>query len=91
MVKFTAGMLRSNIHRVVNPPGQQGDQTRLSLVYFSRPLDEVVLKTLEGSSMIVAKRKEMNGSLDEEEVSAKEWILRRALGRRYGAHVAFIA
>ncbi|KAJ9645768.1 hypothetical protein H2199_002808 [Coniosporium tulheliwenetii] len=48
MVKFTAGVLRSNIHRVVNPPGEQAESTRYSLVYFARPEDEVVLRALRG-------------------------------------------
>ncbi|KAK3072137.1 hypothetical protein LTR53_007368 [Teratosphaeriaceae sp. CCFEE 6253] len=82
MVKFTAGVLRSNIHRVVNPPGAQGESTRMSLVYFARPEDEVVLRVLEGSRVI----DEARGEADEggEEITAKEWILRRALGRRAG-------
>jgi isopenicillin N synthase-like dioxygenase len=71
LVKFSSGILRSNIHRVVAPPGEQGSVTRYSLVYFCRPEDDVVLKSLvEG------------GEEEEEEITAKEWILRRALGRR---------
>lgn len=72
LVKFSDGALRSNIHRVVAPPGEQGSVTRYSLVYFCRPEDDVLLKSLiEG------------GSKDaEEQVTAKDWILRRALGRR---------
>ncbi|KAF2028234.1 Clavaminate synthase-like protein [Setomelanomma holmii] len=71
LVKFSSGILRSNIHRVVAPPGDQGSVTRYSLVYFCRPEDNVVLKSLvEG------------GEKEEEDVTAKEWILRRALGRR---------
>jgi isopenicillin N synthase-like dioxygenase len=71
LVKFSNGILRSNIHRVVAPPGDQGSITRYSLVYFCRPEDDVVLKSL------------VEGDGDgEEEVTAKEWILRRALGRR---------
>lgn len=84
MVKFTAGILRSNIHRVVNPPGEQADSTRLSLVYFARPEDDVLLRVLEESALIQKKRKETIECKDEEEVTAKEWILRRALGRRQG-------
>ncbi|KAF7196235.1 2-oxoglutarate-dependent dioxygenase gloE [Pseudocercospora fuligena] len=84
MVKFTAGILRSNMHRVVNPPGEQQNETRYSLVYFNRPEDEVELKVLEGSEMIDKKRRE-NPELESGEViSAKEWILRRAMGRRAG-------
>lgn len=71
LVKFSDGKLRSNIHRVVAPPGKQGDVTRYSLVYFCRPEDNVRLRSLVGGRDDV-----------EEGVTAKEWILRRALGRR---------
>nr|OQO23850.1 hypothetical protein B0A51_08249 [Rachicladosporium sp. CCFEE 5018] len=83
LVKLTAGVLRSNIHRVVSPPGEQGKETRMSLVYFARPEDEVVLRRLEGSGVIDEKAKE-TGEEQGEEITAKEWILRRALGRRAG-------
>ncbi|KAH8725451.1 oxidoreductase [Phaeosphaeriaceae sp. PMI808] len=69
LVKFSSGTLRSNIHRVVAPPGEQANVTRYSLVYFCRPEDDVLLRSLVGGE-------------DEEAVTAKEWILRRALGRR---------
>lgn len=81
MVKFSAGVLRSNTHRVVAPPGTQGDVTRYSLVYFSRPKDEVLLRALRESPMIG----ERAGPESEEEViSSKDWIIRRALGKRPG-------
>ena len=86
MVKFTAGLLRSNIHRVVNPPGAQGDSTRLSCIFFSRPEDEVILKTLEGSEMINRKRKEQGDPESEEHVTSKEWTIRRAMGKRLGGN-----
>lgn len=79
MVKFTRGVLRSNIHRVVNPPGEQADSERYSLVYFNRPTDEVLLQPLEGSDIIDARKPE--GDADEV-ITSKEWVLRRALGRR---------
>ncbi|KAE8413201.1 hypothetical protein BDV36DRAFT_304288 [Aspergillus pseudocaelatus] len=79
LVKFTNGLLRSNIHRVVAPPGEQMGWTRYSLVYFARPGDEVVLRTLEGSDCIPLPQEG-----EEEEISSKEWVLRRALGRRSG-------
>ncbi|KAJ5213682.1 hypothetical protein N7449_000851 [Penicillium cf. viridicatum] len=47
MVKFTNGLFRSNIHRVVAPPGLQAESTRYSLVYFARPEDSVMLRRLE--------------------------------------------
>ncbi|KAL2862348.1 putative oxidoreductase, 2OG-Fe(II) oxygenase family [Aspergillus lucknowensis] len=78
MVKFTNGLLRSNIHRVVSPPGEQADSTRYSLVYFSRPEDDVPLRRLEGSSRIPALKE----GVQEEDIKSKDWIIRRALGRR---------
>ncbi|CZR63120.1 related to oxidoreductase, 2OG-Fe(II) oxygenase family [Phialocephala subalpina] len=78
MVKFTNGLLRSNIHRVVSPPGEQAKETRFSLVYFSRPEDEVVLKRLGGGDVIP----ELGEGEVEEECSAKEWILMQAMRLR---------
>lgn len=85
MVKFTRGILRSNIHRVVNPPGEQADLTRMSLVYFSRPEDDVILKALDGSELIDKKIRSMVNFREEEEITSKEWIMRRVQGRRPGA------
>ncbi|KAF2398036.1 Clavaminate synthase-like protein [Trichodelitschia bisporula] len=79
LVKFSAGVLRSNIHRVVSPPGEQAGVTRYSVVYFSRPGDEVVLRPLKESPVV---RGRVGDGEEEEEVSSKEWVLRRALGRR---------
>lgn len=82
MVKFTNGLLRSNIHRVAAPPGIQGDSTRYSLVYFARPEDSVMLRRLDGSDLIPPIEKDQV----EEEISSKDWIIRRALGRRVDLH-----
>lgn len=82
LVKFSAGVLTSNIHRVVPPPGVQGRETRHSLVYFSRPEDEVVLRALRGGKVVEEALRERGELEDGEEVSSKEWVLRRALGRR---------
>ncbi|KIV93744.1 hypothetical protein PV10_04937 [Exophiala mesophila] len=78
MVKFTNGLLRSNIHRVVSPPGEQAEHTRYSLVYFNRPADDVMLKRLDSSEMIPPLEKDEV----EEEINSKDWIIRRALGHR---------
>ncbi|KAI7136265.1 Clavaminate synthase-like protein [Hortaea werneckii] len=89
MVKFTAGILRSNIHRVVSPPHGQEHMTRMSLVYFARPEDDVVLKALEESEMVKMRREDQRREdRDDEEITAKDWILRRALGRRVGGDYA---
>ncbi|TVY28518.1 Oxidoreductase [Lachnellula hyalina] len=78
MVKFMNGLLRSNIHRVVAPPGVQGQEIRYSVVYFARPGDEVVLKRLEGSDVIP----ELKEGEKEEENDSKDWILLQALRLR---------
>ena len=78
MVKFTNGLLRSNIHRVVCPPGEQAKETRYSLVYFARPEDEVVLKRLEGSDIIP----ELKDGEQDDQMSSKEWIKLQAMRLR---------
>ncbi|KAK5103158.1 hypothetical protein LTS08_003962 [Lithohypha guttulata] len=87
MAVFTNGLLRSNIHRVVSPPGAQADFTRYSLVYFSRPENEVLMKRLEGSDKIPALddegRKEEERRKNEGILMAEDWIIRRALGHRH--------
>ncbi|KAF2104102.1 Clavaminate synthase-like protein [Rhizodiscina lignyota] len=82
LVKFSGGILRSNIHRVSSPPDTQAETTRYSLVYFSRPEDEVLLKALDESPLV---KESIKGKAAEEAVNSKDWILRRALGSRKGA------
>ncbi len=74
MVRFTGGLLRSNVHRVVSPPGEQGKETRYSVVYFSRPGDEVLLRRLRGG--VIPEGGE------GEEMSAKDWIELQAMRLR---------
>ncbi|KAI9877537.1 MAG: hypothetical protein M1830_003618 [Pleopsidium flavum] len=81
MVKFTNGLLRSNIHRVVAPPGKQAERTRYSLVYFARPEDEVLLRRLEEGEDVIPP---LGEGVVEEEICSKDWILRRAIGKRVG-------
>ncbi|EJT97461.1 1-aminocyclopropane-1-carboxylate oxidase [Dacryopinax primogenitus] len=76
MVKFSGGLLRSNMHRVLNPPGKQANETRYSLVYFSRPEDDVVMRRLEGGLV----EQQPKSDVVEPEYTSKEWILRRGLG-----------
>lgn len=78
LVKFTNGLLRSNIHRVVAPPGEQAAHTRYSLVYFSRPEEDVLLRRLQGTARIP----ELQPGEKEEEIRSKDWILRRAMASR---------
>lgn len=78
MVKFTNGLLRSNLHRVVAPPGEQVSCTRYAVVYFARPGDEVPLRRVEGSSVIPP----LGEGVVEEGLPSREHIKRMALGKR---------
>lgn len=82
LVKFTAGLLRSNIHRVVPPLPPQDGRDRYSLVYFSRPEDTVVLRRLKGGLIDAQPQAERN----EVEMTSEEWILRRSVGDLKGVY-----
>jgi len=75
---FSGGILRSNMHRVVPPPGAQSHFERWSLVFFTRPGNSVVLRALvEESSIIasqVAKTPEKNFETGS---TAFDWFARR--------------
>ncbi|KAI9755690.1 MAG: hypothetical protein M4579_004188 [Chaenotheca gracillima] len=75
LVKFSRGALRSNVHRVAAAPGLQKEHTKYSLVYFARPEEDIILRPLVGEDQPGEK---------EVEMTSKEWILRRALGKRVG-------
>lgn len=82
-VKFTAGILRSNVHRVVPPAPPQDGMVRNSLVYFSRPEDKVVLRRLKGGLIDQQPVEEGDGG---EEMTAQEWTLRRSVGDLRGVY-----
>ena len=84
LVKFTAGILRSNVHRVVPPPPPQNNTVRDSLVYFARPEDNVILKRLKGG--MVNQCPEIQAEKEEPEITAAEWILRRSVGDLKGIY-----
>jgi isopenicillin N synthase-like dioxygenase len=69
MVKFSDGLLKSNIHRVVTMPGLSEVVDRYSVVYFSRPENGILMKSL------------MNDGKEEQSkdpvLTAQEWIARR--------------
>ncbi|KAJ7200513.1 Clavaminate synthase-like protein [Mycena pura] len=79
MAIFSAGILRSNLHRVVNPPGLQGAHYRFSLVYFMRPADSVVLRALADSSPLIADAvaRAPDLTMYETGATAIEWFTRR--------------
>lgn len=81
LVKFTAGLLRSNVHRVVPPLPPQNGLERFSLVYFSRPEDAVVLRRLKGGLI-----DDQPPTEEEPALTSGEWILRRSTGDMKGVY-----
>lgn len=83
---FSGGFLRSNLHRVVPPPGAQRALPRWSQVFFLRPGNSVVLGALVDQSEIVRAKVD---SMDEEakarlfpNATSKEWFARRIKNQR---------
>lgn len=76
MVKFTNGIIRSNLHRVASAPGEQAVHDRYSLAYFSRPLDSVLMKALPA---LENKRSSDEDANDAEKgvYTVKEWVTER--------------
>jgi isopenicillin N synthase-like dioxygenase len=82
LVKFTAGILRSNVHRVVPAPAPQNKVDRHSLVFFSRPEDAVVLRRLKGGLIDT----QPYADKQEPEMTSEEWIYRRSVGDLKGVY-----
>lgn len=83
---FSGGILHSNLHRVVPPPGAQRAFPRWSLVFFTRPGHKVVLRALVDESEAV---KEKVDATDEgtkakffPNSTASEWFARRIKNQR---------
>ncbi|KAI0756397.1 Clavaminate synthase-like protein [Daedaleopsis nitida] len=75
---FSGGILRSNMHRVMPPPGHQSRYERYSVAFFTRPKDSAVLRPLAEKSRMIADaatsnpREEYNSG-----ATAGEWTSRR--------------
>jgi isopenicillin N synthase-like dioxygenase len=70
MVSFSGGLIRSNLHRVVPPPGEQAKYTRYSSAYFMRPEDGVFMRAVKGGDVIPPE----NGEGEGKPYTAKEWV-----------------
>ncbi|TFK83383.1 Clavaminate synthase-like protein [Polyporus arcularius HHB13444] len=81
---FSGGILRSNIHRVVPPPGEQAALERWSVGFFTRPSDNAMLRAISDKSALIAEAaaKGEPGKF-ETGANAKEWVMRRTGGLRY--------
>ena len=77
LVKLTAGILKSNIHRVAPAPGDQAGLPRYSLVYFAHPNDDVELIPIKGGLVEAVQAITVDG---EKPITAADWTMRRSLG-----------
>ena len=74
--------MRSNIHRVVPPPGEQGKYDRWSLVYFLRPAYQNELYPLDSEVIRKAAAEHPTISKMEHGVTAGDWFQRRVRNQR---------
>ena len=84
VVKLTAGLLKSNIHRVAPAPGLQGEGLpRYSLAYFAHPNDDVELLPVNGGLVDSAARAKADHD-GEAVYTAAKWTSERSLGSLRG-------
>ncbi|OCH93542.1 Clavaminate synthase-like protein [Obba rivulosa] len=82
MTLFSGGILRSNLHRVIPPPKDQGKYERWSLVFFTRPGNPVELRPLTESALIAdAVAKAPEGKYQAGSTAA-QWFARRIKNQR---------
>ncbi|KAJ7600575.1 hypothetical protein C8J56DRAFT_1010430 [Mycena floridula] len=81
---FSGGILRSNMHRVLPPPGDQVTHERWSLVFFTRPGDSIKLRALAEESPMIAEAVANNPDKAKFETGATsiEWFTRRIKNQR---------
>ncbi|KAF7331563.1 1-aminocyclopropane-1-carboxylate oxidase [Mycena kentingensis (nom. inval.)] len=81
---FSGGILRSNLHRVVPPPGLQSAHERWSLVFFTRPGNSIELRALVEDSPLIADAvaRSPDPTKFETKCTALEWFTRRIKNQR---------
>lgn len=75
---WSAGYLKSSVHRVVAPPPDQAHIDRLGLLYFLRPAHDLKLKTLDSPLLKRLGLKPENDAADE--IRAGDWVKARVKG-----------
>lgn len=70
------GWIKSGIHRVIAPPGDQACMDRLGLLYFVRPSDDLPLKTLDSEFLQKAGHGK-EGTANDLDILASEWVRTR--------------
>ena len=73
---WTAGYLKSSVHRVVAPPDDQAHLDRLGLLYFLRPAHDLTLKPLDSPLL------QRLGLKNDEaaDIKAGDWVRARVKG-----------
>lgn len=74
---WSAGYLKSSIHRVVAPPPDQAHIDRLGLLYFLRPAHDLKLKPLDSPLL---RRLGLKSNNTAAEISAGDWVRARVKG-----------
>lgn len=72
---WTAGYLKSSVHRVVAPPPDQAHIDRLGLLYFLRPSYDLKLKTLPSPLLERLGYKPSDSAA--EGIKAGDWVRKR--------------
>ncbi|KAK7695099.1 hypothetical protein QCA50_002289 [Cerrena zonata] len=89
---FSGGILHSNIHRVMPPPGEQSKYPRYSIAYFCRPGNDVQLRALAPESAAIAKA--IDGAPPGQfnpGSTAGEWTARRIRNLRLKSRAGWVA
>jgi len=76
---FSGGILRSNMHRVLPPPGAQSAHERWSLVYFTRVGNSKIIRALAEASPTIANAVAADPKKFETGLTAKEFPIQRGL------------
>lgn len=83
MVQWSGGVLRSNMHRVVPPPGAQAASDRYSLAYVLKPPKEQSMSRLKMGRVIPQQEEDLVGDCNYGEFHSK-----KAAGFREGKNLA---
>lgn len=75
---WSAGYLKSSIHRVVAPPPDQAHIDRLGLLYFLRPAHDLKLKSL--NSPLLQRLGYQSDTNAADEIKAGDWVKARVKG-----------
>lgn len=78
MVQWSGGALRSNVHRIRYPPGEQRFLDRYSLAVLFRP---------ERNASMNPRVKNGLGAVEETELTAWEWEVKKAMAMKRGETV----